>query len=230
MRDDEGERLNATNSSVEMPAGFGASSMPLRPLFTVTGSTRAIEPTACLRPTGPLDPTFGATAGLEGQMGPQLYIAPAAMREIAKHIEWGIDTDENRVEQGGLLLGVPYHDPESGTVWSKVVCTVPATLGQGSGTYLLLDHRAWKAMLDRIDSAEDGCADVAGLSVVGWYHTHPGGLGVFMSGTDRGTQRHFFAEAWQFAIVLNPHRQIWGAFNGSEAAECTAVVLSEATE
>ena len=66
---------------------------------------------------------------------------------------------------------------------------------------------------------------VGGLQVIGWYHTHPGGLSVFMSGTDRATQRRHFSADWHFALVLNPHRQSIRAFHGPECLECSAAAI-----
>ena len=63
------------------------------------------------------------------------------------------------------------------------------------------------------------------LRVVGWYHTHPNGLDVFMSGTDRDTQRALFPGAAQFALVLNPHRRLWRAFRGADSDPCHAAVI-----
>ena len=45
-----------------------------------------------------------------------------------------------------------------------------------------------------------------------------------MSGTDMNTQRLNFEK--QFALVLNPHRQILKAFEGADARECEIVPLS----
>lgn len=41
------------------------------------------------------------------------------------------------------------------------------------------------------------------LRVVGWWHSHPG-IGCFLSGTDIKTQKYFFPEAYQVALVVDP--------------------------
>ena len=41
------------------------------------------------------------------------------------------------------------------------------------------------------------------LRVVGWWHSHPG-IGCFLSGTDISTQKYFFPEAYQVALVVDP--------------------------
>lgn len=68
------------------------------------------------------------------------------------------------------------------------------------------------------------------MRVIGWYHTHPNNLGVFMSGTDQRTQATFFSANWQFAIVLNPHRLQWKAFAGEQATECPGFVCKNFNE
>jgi proteasome lid subunit RPN8/RPN11 len=41
------------------------------------------------------------------------------------------------------------------------------------------------------------------LRVVGWWHSHPG-LGCFLSTTDLHTQKYFFPESYQVALVVDP--------------------------
>lgn len=41
------------------------------------------------------------------------------------------------------------------------------------------------------------------LRVVGWWHSHPG-LGCFLSVTDLHTQKYFFPEGYQVALVVDP--------------------------
>jgi hypothetical protein len=59
-------------------------------------------------------------------------------------------------------------------------------------------------------------ADRPDLKIIGWYHTHPNDLGVFMSATDRRTQELYFNKPGDFAIVLNPQRCHSQAFLGPE--------------
>ncbi|MDR1134568.1 MAG: hypothetical protein LBL49_00070 [Clostridiales Family XIII bacterium] len=57
------------------------------------------------------------------------------------------------------------------------------------------------------------------LAIVGWFHTHPNGLLVFMSGTDMNTQRLNFSQTWQASLVMNPHTNKYRAFFGADATE-----------
>jgi proteasome lid subunit RPN8/RPN11 len=148
-----------------------------------------------------------------------LYIIPEVWQAIGQHIAWGQKTNFNVVEQGGLLLGWVYHNEAEQNYVGWVQDSVAGTLAQGSAGYLRMDHTTWKHMIDEIDQKNTD------LQVIGWYHTHPNSLGVFMSGTDLNTQRKMFAQPWHFAIVMNPHRQIWRAFRGTDAHECQGIVL-----
>lgn len=44
------------------------------------------------------------------------------------------------------------------------------------------------------------------LRVVGWWHSHPD-FGCFLSKTDLNTQKYFFPESYQVALVVDPIRE-----------------------
>lgn len=147
----------------------------------------------------------------------KFYISQTAWQKIMTHIAWSEKTDFNIVEQGGLLLGDVYKDKELNYFYGLAKDVVSGDLAQGSPAYLDMNHQTWKKMIDEIDEKEQ--------QVIGWYHTHPNSLDVFMSGTDMGTQRKMFSQDWQFAIVINPHRKIWRAFRGKEAEKSMGLIL-----
>jgi proteasome lid subunit RPN8/RPN11 len=150
----------------------------------------------------------------------ELYLTMNAFCEIKQHIGWGKRTDENRVEQGGILLGHAFRDSEKNLTYAIAEQAIPGMLAIGNAAYLEVTHETWKEMLDDVDRLG------AQLQVIGWYHTHPNNLDVFMSGTDRATQERLFGNDWQFAIVLNPHKKIWRAFYGANSCECRGHVLA----
>ncbi len=153
--------------------------------------------------------------------GHEFYLTNEAFRVIKQHIHWGINTKENIHEQGGILLGHAYRDPKSGVVYAIGEQAVSGDLAQGTPSYLDVGQEAWKEMLDKVDRLGTQ------LQIIGWYHTHPNNLEVFMSGTDRNTQSMFFGHDWQFAVVLNPHKQIWRVFYGKNSYECRGYVLTQ---
>ncbi len=148
-----------------------------------------------------------------------LYIKPAAKKQIFDHIQWGHVKATNKSEQGGILLGKVFRDKTSGNVVGVVERVAEADSARGSATYLEIDHETWHQMIKRADALLEH-EHLSDLQIIGWYHTHPNSLDVFMSGTDKNTQRLHFNQKWHFAIVLNPHREIWKAFNGADAVEC----------
>ncbi len=154
----------------------------------------------------------------------RLYFTQQSFHQVEHHIGWGQRTDDNGVEQGGLLLGNAYIDSEENLVFAIVRNAIAGLKARGSGAYLDMTHETWAEMLAQVDAITDADPD-SSLQIVGWYHTHPNTLDVFMSGTDKNTQRTFFRAEWQFAVVLNPHKKLWRVYHGSESAQCEGFVI-----
>lgn len=172
---------------------------------------------------------FNSNTGGACDTSHSLYIAENVwIQQIGRHINWGGKSANNIVEQGGLLLGHTYYDVQNNLHYGIVTKAILGDLAVGNPAYLEMNHDTWKAMLDAADNFIDNTD--TDLQVIGWYHTHPNNLSVFMSGTDMGTQRAFFNKDWQFAIVINPHQQIWRAFFGNQAHECAGYIYSGAEE
>jgi proteasome lid subunit RPN8/RPN11 len=149
-----------------------------------------------------------------------LFIRESAMAAIKAHIEWGRVTPENIKEQGGILIGSLCETPTQRDQFVIVTHALPIFSSTHSSGYIKFDHADWHKVLSRFDALKDrGRLDPA-TKIVGWYHTHPGCLDCFMSGTDLTTQRSVFHRPWNYALVLNPHRQIGTCFVGGEAAPC----------
>jgi len=80
-------------------------------------------------------------------------------------------------------------------------------------------------MIDMVDVYLEENPDKS-VQIIGWYHTHPRNLGVFMSHTDINTQKLHFNKNWHYAIVLNPQKKIWKAFYGEQAHECLGYFMN----
>jgi proteasome lid subunit RPN8/RPN11 len=154
-----------------------------------------------------------------GSLTHQFYLTKTAFDAIAQHIEWGRRTEQNIVEQGGILLGEVFRDPQTKITYAVAEHAIPGRSARGTPGYIEMTHETWKEMYDHADRLNTE------LPIIGWYHTHPNSLDVFMSGTDRATQARVFKHDWQFAIVLNPHKTIWRAFYGENSSECRGYVL-----
>ncbi|PTX61109.1 proteasome lid subunit RPN8/RPN11 [Kordia periserrulae] len=156
-----------------------------------------------------------------------LYISNNAKKEIWKHIQWGNqETQSNKKEQGGILLGNVFYDTEKKVQFGVVEEVVAGTNARGSSVYLEMSHEIWAQMLSDADKILGEREDDP-LQIIGWYHTHPNGLDVFMSGTDMNTQRKYFNQDWHYAIIFNPHKQIWKSFVGENALECKGFFLED---
>jgi proteasome lid subunit RPN8/RPN11 len=159
----------------------------------------------------------------------KLYLKQEAMHQIARHIGWGQWTEFNQVEQGGILLGQVFRDSEANLIYGVAHLAIAGESARGSSAHLEMTHETWKEMLDSVDKALLKQPEQE-LQIIGWYHTHPNNLSVYMSDTDRATQSRLFTHDWQFAIVLNPHKSIWRAFFGGSAQECRGyMVIDEET-
>jgi hypothetical protein len=161
---------------------------------------------------------------------PTIYIEARAFADLCGQIGWGRVTHDNVAEQGGIPVGRLYRDLEADTLFGVASYVLAAKASHSSGVSLIMNHTSWLDLIDRLDALpkpEDGGS---ALRILGWYHTHPNGLDVFMSGTDRTTQRDFFSDPYAFALVLNPHRKIWKLFRGGDCIVCRAAVLGRAND
>ena len=204
----ETEKPERTNQN---PSG------PTQPLFIIrrkpeSGDSimRDVSPEA-LRERYPL---LSAYRGFDKISRPLLVITEEAGRIIKEHISWGRETSRNVCEQGGLLIGSSFRVNQCPV--SLAESAIPAELTRSDAAYLEMGIDTWAKMLNIFDERYSE----KGLRVIGWYHTHPNGLPVFMSGTDMRTQRTFFNRPWHFAAVLNPHRKLLACFHSAEAAKC----------
>ena len=155
---------------------------------------------------------------------PQVYVEGGALAVIQRHIGWGSVTKENVVEQGGLLIGQVYRDEVTDLLFGVVEHALPARASHSSSIAIDMDHSTWADLYRRFDELQPAPGDMP-LRILGWYHTHPNELAVFMSGTDRRTQADFFSGPEHFAFVFNPHRLLWKVFQGADCIECAAVAF-----
>lgn len=193
--------------------------------FVISGSKPAYKPVE------EVIPSYSAyySTGIESREGIgasrqcHVLIESRASAEIFKHIGWGdLLRNDNRVEQGGLLLGKVYKLADDSFAVVATHAIVGET-GRGSAAYLMLDHDTWKRMLSVADVIVE---EETSLVVVGWYHTHPNNLDVFFSGTDRATQARMFSQPWHVGIVLNPQNQVWTAFHAEDSKNCGGILFT----
>jgi proteasome lid subunit RPN8/RPN11 len=143
---------------------------------------------------------------------PTIYVYEDVLRQMLDHFERDL-----RREQGGFLLGGLHHDRE---VYVEVRGFLPAAAAESRAASLTFTHATWAAMNRRVEE------DFPGELVLGWVHTHPG-LGVFLSSYDLFIHRHFFAQPWQIALVIDPRSNELGFFqwHGQQVVDCGFVCV-----
>lgn len=201
----------------------------VKPSFAIKDISKPFEPQEqsfiIFRANTEIDDKFTAQSERNANKNYHLYLTASSCAEIWKHITYGEHTHFNKVEQGGLMLGDIYKDSNENVIYAIVKKTIKAKETKSSRTHLEMNHEVWQNMMKEIDEEiKRGAGD--DLRIIGWYHTHPNDLDVFMSQTDYETQKRFFKEDWQFAVVINPHRKIWKVFHGENCRECLGYSLS----
>jgi proteasome lid subunit RPN8/RPN11 len=113
----------------------------------------------------------------------------------------------------GLLLGRPVMLPGR-RLRTIIEDFVPAEV------FLASDACYVEVSSQELFRMHDECevrARARNLQTAGWFHTHPG-HGIFMSRTDRDNHR-IYTHPWQVALVLDPQRNSWGFFAGTDCRE-----------
>ncbi len=126
----------------------------------------------------------------------------------------------SRLEQGGLLLGIPYGEPGNTgePVAIEVIAAVAADDASGTGYSLRMAAAVWSAANARLhDLRVQRGGGTDDCRVVGWYHSHPG-LGAFFSATDCATQRAFFHHPWSIGWVIDPSDDTHACFIGADSS------------
>ncbi|NET45198.1 Mov34/MPN/PAD-1 family protein [Okeania sp. SIO2B3] len=140
----------------------------------------------------------------------KVYITKIALKHLKAHL--GSNTT---VEQGGILFGNAYEDPQYG-IYVEIRSAVAAPSTIGTGAHLEFTSASWQGIMDYAKTTHPQ------ENIVGWYHSHPN-LGVFMSGTDMNTQRAFFHHPWCVSIVCDPVRREIAYFLGAKAEHVNVV-------
>ena len=156
----------------------------------------------------------GKTANPQNGNRRYLILEKRAYTKLKDELDWGRKTRRNCVEQGGILLG------RAAFYGNEIYCFVKDILladTLGDPVFVELSREMWAAMQNRFDEINASLDDDKKLAIVGWFHTHPNGLAVFMSGTDMKTQRLNFSQEWQVSLVMNPHTDRYRAFFGANA-------------
>ena len=152
-----------------------------------------------------------------------LYFLPDALKSLDKHIGWGKKNPDNQVEQGGILIGEVFYDEHRRKVIGIVQDIIAGESAPSDNMSLNMTTEVWNSMYRELDLKNRNSQKE--MRIIGWYHTHPNNLDVYMSTVDIRTQKCFFRHEWQFAVVFNPHRKIWKVFSGERCMRCQGYFL-----
>lgn len=156
---------------------------------------------------------FQAERGIAKDKVNPVYIEADALANLKAHLRSNL-----QVEQGGILFGNAYEDPDIRGIYVEITTAVAAPATVGTGTHLEFTASSWSGIMNYAQ------AEHPQENIVGWYHSHPN-IGVFMSITDMKTQRAFFYHPWCLSIVYDPVRDNTGFFLGESAQRVKPVMF-----
>lgn len=137
-----------------------------------------------------------------------IFVGRGVLEAMNAHLKRDVS-----VEQGGLLLGQAFVDPELQTYLLLIHEALAAPDGIETPTFFGYTPASWRGMLPQLQ-----CMEFT-WTIIGSYHSHPD-MGVFLSETDLGTQEEIFAADWQVAVVIDPVRDEIGFFVGRGGVPC----------
>lgn len=137
---------------------------------------------------------------LRSQTRDILILTKQAYKNWTKLIDFGERTKKNAKEQMGLMVGTVSQNRKR---YIGIVTHFIMADSWSSRIEVDVSHSDWASMEKEIDRLQEARKDDFRYLKVGWWHTHPD-MQVFMSQTDRDTQKKYFNKDWQFALVINP--------------------------
>lgn len=160
-----------------------------------------------------------------------LVYTPYATKKQLEVIGWRRDDfPENRKEQGGWLIGryildpsgIPVQGEVTDVLEAKTECRFPGYIEWDAMEEIRLQQTFFQLKEKLAKTDPEGAEQ---LKMLGWYHTHPNNLDVFLSSTDMETVRLKYYKPEKYSVVLNPHRGIFRAFAGGNAIEVPVIML-----
>ena len=142
-----------------------------------------------------------------------VLVSDAVMAEIFRQLK-----NERGVEMGGVLVGNAFVDSDTPLHVVDVRRGLLGDNGEGTPVSFKFTSDSWQSINSKLPGLPE-----EERNIVGWYHSHPG-LGVFLSVRDHLTQRSFFTNPWQIALVVDPNRDTFGFFYGSEGLPAQTIV------
>ncbi len=163
-----------------------------------------------------LGPAFALLTGFA------LFISRAAAINIMRHGAKGLQTEH---EVAGGLVGRPGYDPDTGLRYTRITAALAAH-GRADQYEVEIPPEEWFRLSNLVRDEDP----YRGNSIlVGWYHSHPT-FDAYLSDVDQQTQRQFFAEPWNVAIVVGPLLRQIKAFHSGNSTPCALYLDPEETD
>jgi proteasome lid subunit RPN8/RPN11 len=133
----------------------------------------------------------------------EIVIHDAVRERVYDHVFASLES-----EVGGVLLG-----PRNGDGPVAVTASVEALEADNQTASVTFTQESWAGIYEQMEKHHPG------LSIVGWYHSHPG-FGIFLSDYDLFIHRSFFSDERQVAYVVDPRRgrEGWFGWHDGEVA------------
>jgi proteasome lid subunit RPN8/RPN11 len=137
-----------------------------------------------------------------GEFQPVVRVFLAQPAYACLYIHAASDLDN---EVGGILVGQLCLDPLTGSRFVVIEAILRARYTRQSRVALTFTQDSLVYFHNVIEQR------FTGRQILGWYHTHPR-MDVFLSHYDTWLHDHFFPEAWQVALVMEPYACLGGFF------------------
>jgi len=128
----------------------------------------------------------------------RLHVAPAVRRGIEAHAK-----ADPKVEICGVLVG--HWQRDANGPFATVTDYIRCDSASSKFAEVTFTHESWADINHEMDTR------YADKRIVGWYHSHPD-FGIFLSERDAFIHEHFFSGPGQVAYVIDPVRDLEGAF------------------
>ena len=161
----------------------------------------------------------------------RLILTPQASKELMNHFYWNMRHPNNLCEQQAGLAGYLFKDPQTNRFIAVAEFVIPAIAKNRTpvGAYLSVDDTAdVQCELNVINQNLRKMRDygvftkLGDAQMLGYVHSHPGDLDVFVSSTDQQTHRTNYGngtDSLGISLVVNPHRRLARAYGGPEIRE-----------
>ena len=126
--------------------------------------------------------------------GPRVEFAGEVLQQIRQHARSSMNAEICGVLMGSIANGVTH-----------VTARIEGAGAAQGGAHVTFTQDTWEHIYKVKDS------QYPSLSIVGWYHSHPG-FGIFLSDYDLFIHENFFNAPHQIAWVFDPHSDEDGCF------------------